>query len=59
MQTLPQCENCERTRAQLERIEAKLDALIAALAAEEEGDSPTHDLEGNVLYGNRTEGQPL
>ena len=32
---------------QLDRIEAKLDRLIQALASDGEPSGPTHDLEGN------------
>jgi hypothetical protein len=38
----------------LERIEAKLDTLIQALAEEEEDAAPTHDLDGNALPPKRT-----
>lgn len=34
---------------QIDRIEAKLDALIAALAEEDAGDGPALDLDGNLF----------
>lgn len=43
---------------QLDRIEAKLDRLLEALA-EEEDDSPTHDLEGNLLPRQRDTSETL
>ena len=44
--------------ARLERIEAKLNALITALA--EDGiEPPIVDLDGNVLGQEREPGQPL
>ena len=45
---MPQPQDSERD-AQLDRIEAKLDALILALAEDEADDRPTHDLEGNAM----------
>lgn len=44
---------------QLDRIEAKLDHLIVALAEDEEADGPTEDLEGNPLPAARDELEPL
>lgn len=38
-------------RKQLNRIEAKLDALLEALAAEEDGAAPAFDLDGNAILG--------
>ena len=34
---------------QLDRIEAKLDALILALAEDDEDHGPSHDLDGNPV----------
>lgn len=44
--------------AQLDRIEAKLDALILLLTEEPE-EAPQFDLEGNELTGERDESQSL
>lgn len=44
---------------QLNRIEAKLDALIDALAAEEEGAEPAFDLDGDLIGGERDQDQEL
>lgn len=43
---------------QLDRIEAKLDALILLLTEEQE-ETPQFDLEGNELPGERDENQSL
>lgn len=45
--------------AQLDRIEAKLDALIQALAEDDEDEGPTHDLEGNALPARRQDDTEL
>lgn len=42
----------------LQRIEAKLDALIAALASDDE-DEPQYSLDGDRIPGERDEGTPL
>lgn len=42
----------------LERIEAKLDRLLAALAGDDQ-DEPSMDLDGNPLPRERQEGEPL
>jgi hypothetical protein len=42
----------------LMRIEAKLDILISALAAEEE-DGPALSLDGQPIGGERDQGSPL
>ena len=47
-----------RIELQLDRIEAKLDTLIAALAAEDE-EPPEKDLDGNLLPGERDQTQGL
>ena len=44
-------------QSQLDRIEAKLDALIAALA--EDGDAPEFDLDGNPAGAERDQNAPL
>jgi hypothetical protein len=44
--------------SQLDRIEAKLDALIQALS-EEDQDQPGYDLNGNPLGIDRDESQEL
>lgn len=46
-------------RAQLTRIERKLDTLIAALAADEEQEPELSDLEGQTFGGERDQGQSL
>lgn len=46
-------------RAQLARIEQKLDTLIAALAADEEPEPEVQDLEGRTFGGERDQGQSL
>jgi len=46
------------TRAALARIESKLDALIAALASDDEDESQ-YSLDGDLLPGERAEGTPL
>lgn len=45
--------------ARLDRIEQKLDTLIAALAEDEDQEGPTMDLEGNTLPAAREDGQEL
>ncbi|NYT25393.1 hypothetical protein H0A73_17470 [Alcaligenaceae bacterium] len=46
-------------KEQLDRIEAKLDALLEALAEEDE-DEPQYDLDGNLMEGGeRDESQSL
>lgn len=53
-------EMVDRMAERLDRIEQKLDTLIAALAEQhEDQEGPTHDLEGNPLPGEREPGQPL
>lgn len=42
----------------LQRIEAKLDALIAALASDDD-DEPQYSLDGELIPGERAEGTPL
>lgn len=50
----------EADRAQLARIEAKLDTLIAALAEDEETEPEATDLDGNAALGReRASGQTL
>ena len=44
-------------QSQMDRIEAKLDQLIAALA--EDGDAPEFDLDGNPAGAERDSNQPL
>lgn len=46
---------------QLDRIERKLDALLAALAAEgeEEQDAPATTLDGDLVPGDRDQSQSL
>lgn len=47
-------------QGQLDRIEAKLDALLAALADEgEETDEPIRTLDGVAVGGERDDSQPL
>lgn len=46
-------------RAQLSRIERKLDTLIAALAADEEPEPELTDLEGHGFGGERDTSQSL
>lgn len=45
--------------AQLDRIEAKLDALVAALAEEDGEGGPTHDLEGRPVPPDRNPEETL
>lgn len=45
--------------SQLDRIEAKLDALLAALAEEEERDEPAQTLDGEYAGSERDPNQPL
>ncbi len=47
--------------SQLDRIEQKLDALLAALAAEggEEQDTPAPTLDGELVPGDRDQSQSL
>ncbi|MCC2632170.1 MAG: hypothetical protein K0S48_56 [Ramlibacter sp.] len=49
----------EDDRAQLDRIERKLDSLIAALAADEEDQPELEDLEGRQFGGERVGTQSL
>jgi hypothetical protein len=42
-----------------ERIEAKLDTLISALAEDDQDERPAHDLEGNPLPAERDPDEPL
>lgn len=49
----------EADRAQLARIEAKLDTLIAALAADEEEEPEITDLEGQTFGGERDQSESL
>lgn len=50
----------DEDRARLARIEAKLDVLIAALADDEDEDSPLQfTLDGEPLSRDREEGVPL
>lgn len=44
--------------AAIARIESKLDALIAALASDED-DEPQYSLDGDLVPGERAEGTPL
>lgn len=56
------CCNCPCSNVspdQIDRIEAKLDALIEALAAEDEGGGLEFDLDGNPLGGERDQDNPL
>lgn len=46
-------------RKQLDRIEAKLDALLEALAEDHEEEEQHFDLDGNPLPAERDQGQPL
>lgn len=45
-------------QAALQRIESKLDALIAALASDDD-DEPQYSLDGDLIPGERAEGTPL
>lgn len=46
--------------AQMDRIEAKLDALLDALADEGDDDEPQYDLDGNLIEGGeRDENESL
>lgn len=45
-------------QAALQRIESKLDTLIAALASDDE-DEPQYSLDGDLVPGERAEGTPL
>ena len=47
------------TTEALKRIEAKLDILIAALAAEDEHDEPNVSLDGQLFPGERDQSQAL
>lgn len=49
----------EDIAARLDRIERKLDTLIAALAEDEEGEQPGSDLEGNPIPRERDQSQSL
>ncbi len=42
----------------MQRIESKLDTLIAALASDDE-DEPQYSLDGDLIPGERAEGTPL
>ncbi len=44
---------------QLDRIEAKLDALIMALSEDEQDDDPQFTLDGELLGGERDQGEML
>lgn len=44
--------------AMLQRIEAKLDKLLVALAEEDE-EQPARSFDGDELPGDRDQGQPL
>lgn len=44
---------------QLDRIEAKLDALILALSDDEQGDEPQFTLDGELIGGERDQGEML
>lgn len=46
-------------KQQLDRIEAKLDALLDALAAEDDGAAPAFDLDGELIGGERDQDQEL
>lgn len=46
-------------QAMLVRIESKLDALLAALAEDEEPEADAFDLDGNLLAGERDQSQAL
>jgi hypothetical protein len=52
-------EKDREREAQLDRIEAKLDALILALAEDDEDKGPTCDLDGNEIPGMRDEHDTL
>jgi hypothetical protein len=43
----------------LDRIEAKLDALLAALAEEDEQEAPAQSLDGEYAGQERDQNQPL
>ena len=49
----------EADRAQLARIEAKLDTLIAALAEDEDEQPELTDLEGRQFGGERNQDESL
>lgn len=44
--------------ATMQRIESKLDTLIAALASDDD-DEPQYSLDGDLIPGERDEGTPL
>ena len=46
-------------QAQLDRIEAKLDRLLAALAEDDQDEEPGVDLQGDPLPKPRDLGEPL
>ena len=52
-------EDIQEIQDPLQRIEAKLDYLIMALAEDDEDEEPTDDLEGNVAGGPRDETEEL
>lgn len=43
----------------MQRIESKLDTLIAALASDDDDDEPQYSLDGDLVPGERAEGMPL
>lgn len=45
--------------SRLKRIEAKLDALILALSEGEQGDEPQFTLDGDLIAGERDQGEML
>jgi hypothetical protein len=49
----------ESLDARLARIEDKLDALLDALAGDQDEDHPAHTLDGHPMGRERPEGQPL
>lgn len=56
------CCNCPCSNVspeQIDRIEAKLDALIEALAEDDAQEDPAFDLEGQPLGGERDQNQEL
>jgi hypothetical protein len=56
---MPLDQDSQRDNEQLDRIEAKLDMLIQALAEDDDDDGPTHDLDGNPLPAARDENDVL
>jgi len=48
----------DELRERLDRIDSKLQALIDALAADDD-EEPQHTLDGDLMPGERDEGAPL